>query len=232
MGTKTQLLVIGGLSLLAASCRGANHSSVISPTPTAVAPAPTPAGDPTGLQPTIAGVTPNVVSTAGTWGTITGTQFQPDVTVRIGDAFVAAVFRDSTTIQFPRSGAHAEGPVDVTVTNPGGLAATLVRGYTYAAPSSFDANGDWLAHADARNDYVTEMRFTISGDRLTSLSCGTPATMPTALPMHDGVFSFTGAGGLAMTGTLTSTTTAHGQVSAPGCGDGIWWADKSRPSQF
>lgn len=65
------------------------------------------------LQPTITGISPNVVSTTGTaWGTIIGSQFQPGATVRIGNALVIAVFRDNTTIAFPNSGAHAAGSVD------------------------------------------------------------------------------------------------------------------------
>ena len=47
-----------------------------------------PAPPPTGLQPTIAGISPNVVSTAGTWGTITGAQFESGATVKIANAAV------------------------------------------------------------------------------------------------------------------------------------------------
>ena len=121
------------------------------------------------LQPTITAVFPNVVSIAGTWGSITGAQFQPGATVKIGSAAVVSVFRDSTTIQFAKSGAHAAGTVDVTVTNPGGLAATLATGYTYAAIDSFYANGEWIAHTDGHNDYLTDMRFTIRNNMLIGL---------------------------------------------------------------
>jgi hypothetical protein len=221
-----------------AGCGGSQSPSAPSaPTrPTSSAPAPPPASNPvpqpTALQPTITAVSPNVVSTAGTWGTITGTQFQPGATVTIGDVAVRSVFRDSTTIQFPNSGAHAAGLVDIAVTNPGGGAARLANGYTYAAADSFDPNGDWIAHADGHNDYVTDMRFTIRNGTLVSLSCGTPVTMPTTLSLQNGGFSFAGADGLTMSGVLASTTTSYGQVNAPGCGDGRWWADKAAPAQF
>ena len=141
------------------------------------------------------------------------------------------VFQDSTTLRFANSGAHAAGSVDVTVTNPGGLAATLASGYTYSTADSFDANGEWIAHADGHNDYVTDMRFTIRNNMLISLSCGTPVTMPTTLSVQNGGFSFAGADGLTMSGMLVSTTTSYGQVNAPGCGDGRWWADKAPPAQ-
>ena len=141
------------------------------------------------------------------------------------------MFQDSTTLRFANSGAHAAGSVDVTVANPGGFAATLTRGYTYASADSFDANGEWIAHADSHNDYVTDMRFTIRNNMLISLSCGTPVTTPTTSSVQNGGFSFAGADGLMMSGTLVSTTTSYGQVNAPGCGDGRWWADKA-PAQF
>jgi hypothetical protein len=204
-----------------------------SPSMATAAPAsPTPSSEPrrdnaAGLPPTIATISPNVVSTAGTWGTITGTQFQPGTTLRIGGAVVMVVFRDSTTIQFPNSGAHEPGAVDVTVTNPGALPTTFIGGYTFARPESFDMNGEWIAHADARNDYTIDMRFTIRDNALVSLSCSTPVSMMTAVSAQAGRFSFVGRDGLALSGTLVSTTTSSGQVNAPGCGDGKWWADKA-----
>jgi hypothetical protein len=150
--------------------------------------------------------------------------------VKIANATVFSVVHDSTTIQFSNSGAHAAGQVDVVVTNPGGRAATLARGYTYAAPDSFDANGEWIAHADGHNEFLTDMRFTVRNNALIGLSCDSMAegvTMPIPLAMKNGGFSFSGVDGLSMSGLLDSMTTSHGQVNAPGCGDGIWWADKS-----
>jgi hypothetical protein len=150
--------------------------------------------------------------------------------VKIANAVVLfSVVYDSTTIRFSNSGAHAAGQVDVVVTNPGGRAATLASGYTYAAPDSFDANGEWVAHADGHNDYLTDMHFTIRNDTLIAISCGgtaAPVTTPIPLTILHGGFSFSGVDGLSMSGMLDSMTTSHGQVNAPGCGDGIWWADK------
>jgi IPT/TIG domain len=223
-------LVMATLGL--AGCGGITSPST-STRPSAPAPPPAadPVSQPAGLQPTVTAVSPNVVSTAGTWGTITGTQFVPGATVKIGGAAVWATFQDSTTLRFPNSGAHAAGRVDVTVTNPGGMPGTLPRGYTYAAAESFDANGEWIAHADGHNEFLTDMRFTIRNNMLVSLSCGTLVTMPTALSAQSGGFSFSGPDGLTMSGMLVSTTTSQGQVNAPGCGDGRWWADKVQPPQ-
>jgi hypothetical protein len=222
-----------GLVMVTVGLAGCGGSSSAPHAPSA-SPAPinNPVPQPSGLQPTITIVSPNIVSTAGTWGTITGTQFQPGAALKIGSTAVSVTFQDSMTLRFANSGAHAAGSVDVIVTNPGGFAATLTRGYTYATADSFDANGDWIAHADGHNEFLTDMRFTIRSNMLVSLSCGTPVTMPTALPVPSGRFSFAGADGLTMSGTLASTTTAYGQVTAPGCGDGSWWADKAAPAQF
>jgi hypothetical protein len=51
--------------------------------------------------------------------------------------------------------------------------------------------------------------------------------MLTTVSAQNGRFSFGGADGLALSGSLVSTTTSSGQVNAPGCGDGRWWADKA-----
>jgi len=227
------------LTLALANCGGSPASSsepsaVPLPSvsaPPAAPPNGPPTAPPTGLQPIITGVSPNVVTTAGTWGTITGSQFEPGATVNIGNTTVFSTVGDSTTIRFSTS-AHSAGQVDVVVTNPGGRAATLASGYTYAAPDSFDANGDWIAHADGSNHYLTDMRFTIQNHALISLSCGgmaAPVTTPIPLSILNGGFSFSGVDGLSMSGMLDSMATSEGRVNAPGCGDGLWWADKSAP---
>ena len=216
------------LALTTAACGGSPSSPSVPssmPAPSVVTPAPSP----TGPQPTIAAVSPNVVTTAGTWGTITGSQFEPGATVTIANVAVFSTVRDSTTIQFS-TGAHAAGSVDITVSNPGGHTATLASGYTFTAPDAFDADGDWIAHADGSNHYLTDMRFTIQNNALISLSCGSeaaPVTTPITLTVQKGGFSFSGVDGLSMSGKLDSMTTSEGRVNAPGCGDGLWWADKS-----
>src|SRR4051812_11378727 len=61
---------------------------------------------PAGSQPTITSIKPNVASTSGSWGAITGTGFEPGATLTIGGNHVLAVFRDSNKIEFASSGAH------------------------------------------------------------------------------------------------------------------------------
>jgi hypothetical protein len=183
-----------------------------------------------GVPPTLISVFPNVVSTAGdAWGTVTGTGFQPGARIRFGAIVTDSVFRDSTTLQFARSGQHQPGAVDLTVINPGGAGATLSGAYTYAPPDSFDPDGVWKAHADARNDYTIEMHFTIRDHVLVNLSCGGVSVLATPLPLTiaNGGFSVGSVNGIGVSGVLVSQSTSSGSVNAPACGDGRWWGDKS-----
>jgi hypothetical protein len=79
---------------------------------------------------------------------ITGTGFKTGATVTIGDA--ATNVSVSNTMIIATAPPHAEGTVDVVVTNPGGESARLAGGYRYArlsvtsvAPSS-GIIGKWL----------------------------------------------------------------------------------------
>ncbi len=211
------------VSVGVADCGGSNAPSAPTP-PTPVA---EPAPQPTGLQPTVTSVSPHVVSTSGSWGTIRGTQFEQGATVTFANATFFASVVDSTEIRFPTSGTHAVGTVDLTVTNPGGLSATLPGGYTYALPDVFDFDGEWIAHAGP--DFEVDMRFTIQSHVLVSIACGTDAsqTMSAPLQIENGAFSFAGDEGFSLSATIASTQTSFGQVNIPGCSNARWWADKA-----
>jgi hypothetical protein len=186
-----------------------------------------PSPQPTGIQPRITAIAPQIGSTrGGAWATITGVDFQPGAKVRLGATTVFSSTRDSTTILVSGTAAHAAGTIDVIVTNPGGLEARLSGGYTYEPPASFDFNGDWVAHAGP--EYETDMRFSIRNDMLISVSCGTSAPLTFALTssVRNGEFSFLGDDGLTLSGTLVSPLTAVGTINVPGCPAGRWWADK------
>jgi IPT/TIG domain len=184
---------------------------------------------PNPIQPTVAAVAPHEGSTrGGGWATITGADFQPGATVRLGDGAVKTGVLDSATIMFWTT-AHSAGTVDVVVTNPGGLFTRLTGAYTFAPPESFDFNGEWVAHAGS--EYETDMRFTIRNDTLVSVSCGGSAALTFSPPpaVRNGDFSFVGDDGLAISGILVSPVNAVGTINVPdlpACRGG-WWADKT-----
>jgi hypothetical protein len=186
-----------------------------------------PAPQPTGLQPTVTAIGPNVGSIrGGAWGTITGTNFQAGATVKLGDSTAAALVHTSTTIWFWGTASRVSGSVDVIVTNPGGLAATLTGAYTYASPDSFDFNGNWVAHAGP--DYEIDMRFTIRNNELVGVACGNSAAVTFSPPplVHNGEVSVVNADGLAISGTLVAPLNSEGTINVPGCLSARWWADK------
>ncbi|HYN43323.1 MAG TPA: IPT/TIG domain-containing protein, partial [Thermoanaerobaculia bacterium] len=90
--------------------------------------------------PTITAVSPSSGPAAGgTPVTITGSGFVTGATVSIGGVAATPVNVASATSITAVTGAHAEGLVDVAVTNPGGTAGTLPAGYTYIAGTAGSA---------------------------------------------------------------------------------------------
>lgn len=82
--------------------------------------------------PAVASVTPNFGPTAGGTGiTITGADFQSGATVSIGGAAATGVTFVSATSLTATTAAHAEGAVNVVVSNPDGQIGTLAGGFTY-----------------------------------------------------------------------------------------------------
>jgi acid phosphatase len=84
-------------------------------------------------SPGITSVSPaNGPTTGGNSVTVTGTGFATGATVSIGGTNASAVVVGSTTINAVAP-AHANGTVNVVVTNPGGQSSTLTNGYTYGS---------------------------------------------------------------------------------------------------
>lgn len=85
-----------------------------------------------GGSPSIASVSPSSGSTTGGTGvTISGSNFLSGAGVTFGGTAASGVTVASSTQIQATVPAHAAGAVDVTVTNPGGLSATLHNGFTY-----------------------------------------------------------------------------------------------------
>ena len=173
-------------------------------------------------------MTPSAGTTAGgTWGRIVGRAFQAGVRVTIGGRAPGQIhFQDSTTILFWETAAHPAGPVDVVVTNPGGPAATLPGGYSYASPDSLQFSGSWLGHAGS--DYDTEMRFTIQNNMLTSVSCGSlgTVTLPEGVQVANGEFSSAAIADAGITGRIVSVANAVGTINLAPCPAGRWWGER------
>ena len=105
------------------SC-GTGHSSMVGQMIVAAAPP----------GPTITSVAPNNGPVAGgTAVTITGSNFVAGATVAFGGTAATNVNVVSATSITATAPAHADGAVDVTVTNPDGQVATTTRGFTYNA---------------------------------------------------------------------------------------------------
>ena len=212
------------LPLLSLGLAGCNDGHPLS-APSAPLSVSQPSSQPTGLQPTVTSITPNIGSTRGeTRGSITGTQFQSGAKVTLGSAeLVWAGVSPNGTIWFTTT-ASAAGRVDVTVTNPGGLSGTLAGAYTFAPPETFDFNGDWMAY---QGDGPPVMQFTIRDNVLVRVSCdGAVLTLPSGSPVHNGELSFLGDDGAAVFGRLVSPVGARGTVNVGPCAGVIWLAEK------
>lgn len=171
-------------------------------------------------------ISPSAGSTdGGTYLTITGTGFQRGVTVTVGGIQRSIHLENAVAISLTAPG-HVAGDVDVVVTNLDGQTATLIRGYTYALPQSFDFNGDWEGIA-ARGDYDESLRFTIRNNALTSISCGSSGVLLVTLPapISNGQFSFSSDEAISMSGRILSASQATGAIKIPPCGES-WFARK------
>ena len=182
----------------------------------------------------ITAVSPRIGSTDGsTTVTITGTGFQSGATVTLDATALEqreVYVRNSTTIHVS-SPTHAEGTVDVVVTNPDGQSGRLIGGYTYVSPESFDFNGNWAGLAGA--EYDMEMRFAIQNNMLISVSCGTSETLTFSPPLSvsRGEFSFVGNDDVRISGRIVSAVNAVGTINIAPCTSTIWIAAKSQGTQ-
>jgi hypothetical protein len=215
--TRLFLVLIG---LILGGCNSRDLSGLTAPSPLPLS------QGPTGLQPIVTGITPNLVSAAGgAWGRITGTQFEPGAIVRLGNEAAQRWVRDNTTIEFWTTG-EPLGTVDVTVTNPGGFSGSLPAALTFVPRATLDFSGEWLGHAG--DDYVIEMPFTIQHGLLVTLVCGSKAVVISPPPVvSNGEFSYSGSDGISIEGHVVSTVGAAGTINSPGCPTTFWWAERS-----
>ena len=212
MSTTSHTVTAGLLALvvLAAGCN--------STPPTAPPPGPSPA-------PVVRSVTESRGSTGGgAVVKIEGTGFldgDGGAVVIFGGAHASGVSHSGTSVIFATVPAHAAGLVDVVVSNPDGQSARLADAYTYVSPDSFDPNGEW----NGQTGQVT-FRFTVENNRLTTVSCGTSATVsfsPAPL-VSNGEFAFSREDGVAIAGRMVSAGYAIGTINLAPCTNSDWYA--------
>ena len=74
---------------------------------------------------------------------ITGVGLLPGIRVAFGSTIVAAFFSPHADRIHVTTPNHLPGSVDLLVTNVDGQTAVAMGAYTFAAPDSFDVNGNW-----------------------------------------------------------------------------------------
>lgn len=178
------------------------------------------------LAPTAMSISPNVGSTSGdTPVVITGTGLQPGLTVTFDGVPAQARF-DSRYVDriYLSTLPHADGAVDVVVTNANGQAGRLARSYTYAAPQSFDFNGTWSGFPVDGSDLPVE--FTIQNDGLVRAACDTTVVIfAPPVPLTNGAFSFSRDGSVT-TGKIVSASQAVGAIALAPCNAPLWEATR------
>lgn len=172
--------------------------------------------------PVVSDVSPSRVSTEGSVLYIKGTGFTAVTTVTIDGRRVSAFHHEGTL--FTSAPPHAEGVVDVVVTNADGQTVRVSGGLSYARPESFDFNGNWEGGADNGAHDGTVIRFTIEDSVMISLSCGGADVLPEKAPTValGRIASMDGR----ITGRITSEGQAEGQITIAPCGSHSWGATK------
>lgn len=167
----------------------------------------------------------------GTVITLTGTDFQPGASVRLGGVPAFAVTVTSATTATAVTNSSASGAVDVVLTNPDTQAGTLTAGFTYDAAPTLTAVSP-LSGATAGGTVVTltgtgfgagaQVRF--GTDAATGVTVVSPTQLTAIAPAHAvGVVSVTVTSADSQSATLERayrfveppTVT----MAAPGTGD-------------
>jgi hypothetical protein len=148
-------LSLAAFAIALAACDGRSPSGPTPPPPVA----------PSAL--TVTAISPSTGSTARpTPIMISGTGFLAGATVTVDVMALSVKIVNGTTIT-AIAPAHAAGPVDVVVTNPGGLGGTLAAAFTYSLEGPFtvtastdavDAGGEmsvsWMAPGARVGDWI------------------------------------------------------------------------------
>jgi len=242
MTKKTRTTRWGGLfaaSLLTVCCFAGCGQGPTAPSPPELSnPAPTIVSVPPTIlpgPPSILSVTPSIGSTdGGAHFRITGAGLQPGTRVTLGATNVGAYFDKYSGAIFVTAPSHAPGSVDVVVTNVDGQNAVAIGAYTFAAPESFDVNGDWRGVSFA-GEYDEPFTFTVVNGAVVSITCATSGlvTLSPPAPIVNGEFSFARENTVALSGRMLAPDEAMGVVdlgpagsNARPCVRAEWHANK------
>jgi hypothetical protein len=145
--------------------------------------------------PSISSVSPSAGPTAGgTSVTISGANFASGATVSFGGTAAAGVVFVSASTITATTPAHAAGAVNVVVTNPGGLSATLANAFTYGAsapaptvtgvsPTTGPTTGGTAVQISGTN-FVSGATASFGGTAATGVSFVNATTLNATTPAH------------------------------------------------
>lgn len=206
--------VHGGLLLasLLAACGAAIGCGSASPPASPTAPSLPPLSNP---PPTILSVSRSIGSTGGGASlVIIGDGLLPGIHVAFGSMAVATHFSPGADRIHVTTRSHPPGSVDVVVTNVDGQKAVAMGAYTFAAPESFDVNGNWRG-ASFEGDYDYPFSFTVMNNAIVSVTCSTSGlvTPSPPVPIIKGEFFFDGKDGLSISGRILAPHEASGVVN-------------------
>ena len=182
---------------------------------------------------------PSVISISPAVGSTKGATM---VTIK-GDGLGRAVKFGDTTVVGPLGGRcpcatmvvytpeHMAGTVVVAVSDLNGRTVATSQTFTYAAPDTFDFNGNWSGFGNNGQDSL--IRFTIRDNRLLTASCdsvyvdqaGTDLTFTPPPPVTDSAFSYKGSDAI-FTGRIVGPAMATGTIRLGECDSDGWYAQK------
>ena len=172
--------------------------------------------------PTVTSIAPSSGPTAGgTAVTITGDKFQTGAIVALGGATATGVTVVSATNITATTPAHAEGAVDVVVTNPDSQTGDLTGGYTYVAPPTVTSIaptsgpiGGGTAVTITGDKFQTGATVTLGGSAATGVTVVSATNITATTPAHGtGAVDVVITNPDSQTGDLTGGFTYQGPPS-------------------
>jgi hypothetical protein len=183
------------------------------------------------VKPTIFSISPNTGSIyGGSWVTVVG-EIDRSATATIGGIRVSMGWSPTdSTKHILITPPHAAGPADVVVMNSGGASQTVVGGYTYADPGSFDLEGAWAGFTVDGSD--TWVEFTVRAHLLMNVRCtdaaGKVVEIAASQPVVNGKIEYVGDAGRFSAWVASASETAGTIDIAPCSGVRRWEATPAR----